>query len=95
MVYFPPPKNYGVNRKIGDPHGSCGNPLFDLSSVSEPNHSIRFTLRLKAKTDGSKCLTYTGLLGELEHLKIETRLIDEIFECVMGEDKNLLRCILL
>jgi hypothetical protein len=29
--------------------------------------------------------TYTGLLGELEHLKIETRLIDEMFPSVMGE----------
>ncbi len=26
-----------------------------------------------------------GLIGELEHLKIETRLIDEKFESVMGE----------
>ena len=41
--------------------------------------------RLKAKTDGSTRLTYTGLRGELEHLKIETRLIGESFECVMGE----------
>jgi hypothetical protein len=30
-------------------------------------------------------LTYTGLLEELEYLKIETRLIDEKFESVMGE----------
>jgi hypothetical protein len=29
--------------------------------------------------------TYTGLGGELEHLKIETRLIDERFASVMGE----------
>ena len=29
--------------------------------------------------------TVTGLYGELEHLKIETRLIDKSFECVMGE----------
>jgi hypothetical protein len=28
---------------------------------------------------------YTGLLGELEHLKIETRLIDKMFASVMGE----------
>ena len=41
--------------------------------------------RLKAKTDGSTRLTYTELRGELEHLKIETRLIGESFECVMGE----------
>ena len=30
-------------------------------------------------------LTYTGLYGGLEHLKIETRLKDERFESVMGE----------
>ncbi len=30
-------------------------------------------------------LTYTDLLGELEHLKIKTRLIDEKFASVMGE----------
>jgi hypothetical protein len=30
-------------------------------------------------------LAYTGLLGGLEHLKIETRLIDEMFASVMGE----------
>ena len=30
-------------------------------------------------------LAYTGLLGELQHLKIETRLIDEMFASVMGE----------
>ena len=41
--------------------------------------------RLKAKTDGSKRLTYTGLWGDLEHLTIETRLKNESFECVMGE----------
>jgi hypothetical protein len=41
--------------------------------------------RLKVKTDGSTLLTYTGLSRELEHLKIEPRLIDEIFGCAMGE----------
>jgi hypothetical protein len=30
-------------------------------------------------------LTYTGLLGELEHPKIKTRLIDEMFASAMGE----------
>jgi hypothetical protein len=30
-------------------------------------------------------LTYTGLIEELEYLKIETRLIDEKFVSVMGE----------
>jgi hypothetical protein len=30
-------------------------------------------------------LVYTVLLGELDHLKIKTRLIDEMFPSVMGE----------
>jgi hypothetical protein len=40
---------------------------------------------LKTKTERSTRLTYTGLWGELEHLKMETRLIDERFASVMGE----------
>jgi hypothetical protein len=35
--------------------------------------------RLKPKTEGSTHLTYTGLHGGLERLKIETRLIHEMF----------------
>ena len=31
------------------------------------------------------CLVYTGLFEELEYLKIEARLIDEMFASVMGE----------
>jgi hypothetical protein len=30
-------------------------------------------------------MSKSGLLGGLEHLKIETRLIDERFESVMGD----------
>jgi hypothetical protein len=41
--------------------------------------------RLKTKPEESTRLGYTGFLGELEHLKIETRLIDEMFASVMGE----------
>ena len=41
--------------------------------------------RLKARVEESTRLAYTGLMGELEHLKIETRLIDEMFANVMGE----------
>ena len=41
--------------------------------------------RLKDKTDGSNRLTCTGLYGELEHLTIESRLIGESLESVMGE----------
>ena len=39
--------------------------------------------RLKTKAEESTRLPYTGLLGELEHLKIKTRLIDEMFTSVM------------
>jgi hypothetical protein len=38
--------------------------------------------RLKTKDEKSTHLTYTGLIGELEHLKIKTRLIDETFASV-------------
>jgi hypothetical protein len=41
--------------------------------------------RLRVKAEGSTRLAYTGFHGGLEHLKIETRLIDERFDCVMGE----------
>jgi hypothetical protein len=44
--------------------------------------------RLKAKGEGSTLLVYTlytGLRGGLQHLKIETRLINERFVSVMGE----------
>ena len=41
--------------------------------------------RLKTKTEESTHLTDTGLVVELEHLKIKTRLIDEKFASVWGE----------
>jgi hypothetical protein len=49
---------------------------------TRPIYECRCDARLKTKTEES---TYTGLPGELEHLKIKTRLIDEMFESVMGE----------
>jgi hypothetical protein len=39
-------------------------------------YECRCDERLKTKAEGSTRLAYTGLLGGLEHLKIETRLID-------------------
>ncbi len=44
--------------------------------------------RLQAKTKEFTCLSYTELVLELEHLKIETRLITEMFANVMGECEN-------
>ncbi len=52
---------------------------------SRPTYECRYDERLKTKTEESTHLGYTGLLGELEHLKIEMRLIDEMFASVMGE----------
>ena len=50
-----------------------------------PIYDCRCHERLKPKDDESTCLAYTGLLEELEHLKIETRFIDEKIASVMCE----------
>jgi hypothetical protein len=39
--------------------------------------------RLITKNEESKCLSDTGLVVELEHLKTKTRLIDKKFESVL------------
>jgi hypothetical protein len=51
----------------------------------KPIYEWRCDERLKTKAKGSTRVAYTGLLGGLEHLKIETRLIDEMFASVMGD----------
>jgi hypothetical protein len=48
-------------------------------------YECRSDERLKTKTEKSTRLVYTGFPGELEHLKIKTRLIDEMLSNVMGE----------
>jgi hypothetical protein len=48
-------------------------------------YECRCDERLKDKPKRSTRLVYTGFRGGLEHLKIETRLIDERFPSVMGE----------
>jgi hypothetical protein len=52
---------------------------------TRPMYECRCDERLKTKSEKSTCLGYTGFLGELEHLKIKTRLMDEMFVSVMGE----------
>ena len=54
-------------------------------SKTKPIYEFRCDERLKTKVEESTRFLYTGLLGELEHLKIKTRLIDEKFAGVMGE----------
>jgi hypothetical protein len=48
-------------------------------------YECRCDERLQTKTKKFTCLPYTGLVLELEHLKIETRLISERFANAMGE----------
>ena len=51
---------------------------------TRPLYECRCDERLKTKAEESTRLAYTVLLGEREYLKIETRLIDEMFASVMG-----------
>ena len=48
-------------------------------------HEFRCDERLKTRVEESTRLTCTQLVGELEHLKTETRLIDEMFASEMSE----------
>jgi hypothetical protein len=50
-----------------------------------PIYECRCDERLKTKSEVSTPLTHSGLLRELEHLKIKTRLKGEMFASVMGE----------
>ncbi len=45
---------------------------------TRPIYECRCDQTLKTKSEKSTRLVYTGLLGELEHLKKETRLTDEM-----------------
>jgi hypothetical protein len=50
-----------------------------------PIYECRCDERLQTKTKEFTRLTYTGLVVELEHLKIKTRLTNEKFASVKGE----------
>jgi hypothetical protein len=52
---------------------------------SRPINECRCDEKLKTKDEESTRLVYTGFHEELEHLKIKTRLIHEMFVSVMGE----------
>ena len=51
----------------------------------KPIYECRCDERLQTKTKEFTLLSYTGLVVELEHLKIKTRLIDKKFANAMGE----------
>ncbi len=48
-------------------------------------YECRCDERLPSKTKEFTLLTYTGLVVELEHLKIETMIINEKFVNTMGD----------
>ena len=51
----------------------------------KPTYECRCDERLQTKTKRFTRLSYTGLVVELEHLKIKTRLTNEKFASVKGE----------
>jgi hypothetical protein len=66
------------------------NGLFIINGENERHNEDQYRIvgtmkDEKVKLKGSTLLGYTRLIGRLEHLKIETRLIDEMFGSVMGE----------
>jgi hypothetical protein len=52
---------------------------------TKPINECRCDERLKTRVEESTRLACLRLVADLEHLKIETRLIDEMFACEMGE----------
>ena len=52
---------------------------------TKPINECRCDERLQTRVEESTRLTCPRLVEELEHLKIETRLIDEMFVSEMGE----------
>ena len=52
---------------------------------TKPRYECRYDEELKTRVEESTLLVCTQLVGELEHLKTETRLTDEMFASEMGE----------
>jgi hypothetical protein len=74
--------SYTDRSKILQSPQWCGtlqhlSPTHVYYEVIKPMYEYRCDERLNATDQGSTHLTYTGLNGGLEHLKIETRLINE------------------
>ena len=57
----------------------------ELKTKTKPIYEFRCDERLQTKVEEFTRLGSTLLSAELEHLKIETRLIDEKFASVKGE----------
>ena len=52
---------------------------FNRELKTKSTYEFRYDERLKTRVEESTLLGYTQLVGELELLKTETRLIDEMF----------------
>jgi hypothetical protein len=78
-----------IEEKFASVMGECVIFLYYESIKRElmtrPINECRYDERLKTKPEEPTRLAYTGLIGELKHLKIKTRSIDEKFASVMGE----------
>ncbi len=80
--------------KVRNLHAShtLGFNVYYESIKREPKiksiYECRCDERLQTKTKKFTRLPYTGLVLELEHLKIETRLISERFANAMGACEN-------
>ena len=57
----------------------------NLSVIETYDTNLVCDERLKTNVEGSTRLTYIGFLGGLEHQKIKTRLIDEMFASLLCE----------
>ncbi len=61
------------------------NKVGDIEVPKEGRKMTTLRARLKTTYEGSTCHTHTGLSEGLEHLKIETKLINDRFASAMGE----------
>ena len=61
--------------------------MCDLDKNEVNRREVYFFI-IKSKTEESTCFGYTGLFGELEQIKIETRLTDERFANISLSDSN-------
>ena len=68
-----------------------GTDTFVRNFVTKACRNIIDDVEKLDRVEESTRLEYTQLVGELEHLKTETRLIDEMFASEMGECVFLMR----
>jgi hypothetical protein len=89
------PVGVGLRKKLKDligsareerGHGECVG-VYTTQSKIKPNSQCRCDERLKTKTEESTGFTDTGLFGELEHLKIKTRLTGQPWT-LTGQSKS-------